>query len=216
MITVAPQRRSPRLASEQRVLLARLDEAPVSVVLPNPATGRPMTASIDRAAFVSRVHLLLFSSPLAARLPLLVHEAYEGRWTLFAALAAAFGKAIADRIDFGQQLSVLCAEKKERIQDFKAGFLPMLVWVGLITVLVLLHHLMITYAGSGSWYYLEPPQDFAAIAVGVGIYAGMGALHKGYRGGDSLFAPLWRGWRSGKFDPSSACQNSGRSLCWKR
>ena len=35
-----------------------------------------------------------------------------------------------------------------------------------LTVLVVLHHLMITYAGSGSWYYLEPPQDFAAIAVG--------------------------------------------------
>ncbi len=35
-------------------------------------------------------------------------------------------------------LSVLCAAKKERIQDFKTGFLPMLIWVGLITVLVLL------------------------------------------------------------------------------
>lgn len=35
-------------------------------------------------------------------------------------------------------LSVLMAEKKERIKDFKTGFLPMMVWIGLVTVLVLL------------------------------------------------------------------------------
>lgn len=35
-------------------------------------------------------------------------------------------------------LCVLLAQKKERIKDFKTGFLPMMTWVGLVTVLVLL------------------------------------------------------------------------------
>lgn len=36
----------------------------------------------------------------------------------------------------------------------------------LLTVLVLLHHLMITYAGSGGWYYKEGLQDFPTTAFG--------------------------------------------------
>lgn len=34
-------------------------------------------------------------------------------------------------------LSVLFAEKKDRIRDFKTGFVPLIVWIGLVTVLVL-------------------------------------------------------------------------------
>jgi cell division protein FtsW len=34
-------------------------------------------------------------------------------------------------------LSVLFAEKKERIRDFKTGFVPVIVWIGVVTVLVL-------------------------------------------------------------------------------
>ena len=35
-----------------------------------------------------------------------------------------------------------------------------------LTILVLLHHLMITYAGTGSWYYTEGKEDFATGALG--------------------------------------------------
>ncbi len=35
-----------------------------------------------------------------------------------------------------------------------------------LTILVLLHHLMITYAGTGSWYYQEGKEDFVAGAFG--------------------------------------------------
>ena len=35
-----------------------------------------------------------------------------------------------------------------------------------LTILVLLHHLMITYAGTGSWYYTEGRQDFFTKALG--------------------------------------------------
>ncbi len=35
-----------------------------------------------------------------------------------------------------------------------------------LTILVLLHHLMITYAGTGSWYYTEGRQDVVVDAIG--------------------------------------------------
>jgi glucans biosynthesis protein C len=35
-----------------------------------------------------------------------------------------------------------------------------------LTILVLLHHLMITYAGTGSWYYTEGREDLATGALG--------------------------------------------------
>jgi glucans biosynthesis protein C len=40
-----------------------------------------------------------------------------------------------------------------------------------LTILVLLHHLMITYAGTGSWYYTEGKQDFATVALGAWFQA---------------------------------------------
>lgn len=35
-------------------------------------------------------------------------------------------------------LCVLLAEKKDRIQDFKTGYLPLMIWIGAVTLLVLL------------------------------------------------------------------------------
>ena len=35
-----------------------------------------------------------------------------------------------------------------------------------LTVLVIMHHLTITYAGTGSWYYLEGRQDTVVDALG--------------------------------------------------
>ena len=35
-------------------------------------------------------------------------------------------------------LCVLLSEKKDRVKNFKSGFLPMMVWVGLVTIFVLL------------------------------------------------------------------------------
>jgi glucans biosynthesis protein C len=40
-----------------------------------------------------------------------------------------------------------------------------------LTILVLLHHLMITYTGTGSWYYQEGRQDILAAALGTWFQA---------------------------------------------
>jgi len=100
----------PDLRGDLAKALARLDTGPVPVNVTNPGTGKVEAATLDRRTFVARLHLLLFASRLANRIPLLLHTAALGDFSPFADLAAAFGKAIADQIDWGMQLSVLCTE----------------------------------------------------------------------------------------------------------
>lgn len=118
----------PRLREELEAVLARLASAPAAVELLDPTGGERVRVELTRALFVSRLHLMLLAGPLAAQVPRLVHSAHEGDWRPFAELAAAFGRAITEQIDFGMQLSVLCAEDApfltaERIAAETAGTL---------------------------------------------------------------------------------------------
>jgi len=118
----------PRLREELDAVLARLAAGPVAVELNDPATGGPVRVELTRTLFVSRLHLMLLAGPLAVQVPRLVHQAHEGDWRPFAGLAAAFGRAITEQIDFGMQLSVICAEDApfftpERIEAETAGTL---------------------------------------------------------------------------------------------
>jgi pimeloyl-ACP methyl ester carboxylesterase len=92
-------------------------EKPVRVTIQHPVTRKPVAAQLTREVFVARVHLLLFSSGSVAQLPRLLHLAANGIYGPFAQLAVDFGKAIADQIDWGQQLSVLCTEDLPRITE---------------------------------------------------------------------------------------------------
>ena len=118
----------PRLREELAAVLARLAAGPAAVELPDPATGAPVRVELTRELFVSRLHLMLIVGPLAVQVPRLVHLAHEGDWRPFAELAAAFGRAITEQIDFGMQLSVVCAEDApfltpERVEAETAGTL---------------------------------------------------------------------------------------------
>ena len=119
----------PDVGGDLARALARLDAGPVPVTVTNPGTGKTEKATLDRGTFVARLHLLLFASRLASRIPLLLEGAARGDFSPFADLAAAFGKAIADQIDWGMQLSVLCTEdlplitREEAERETRATFL---------------------------------------------------------------------------------------------
>lgn len=104
------QRAFPEAAKDFSTVLARLERGPVTVSVTNPVTGRREEALLGRDLFATRIHLLLLSSSLAARIPFLVHRAAAGDFEPFAELAAEFGRAIVEQIDYGMQLSVLCTE----------------------------------------------------------------------------------------------------------
>ena len=67
-----------------------------------------------------------------------------------------------------QSVSLIAPGKT--IEDARAKAAGRLFFVDnirvLLTILVILHHLMITYAGTGSWYYTEGREDFITGALG--------------------------------------------------
>ena len=65
------------------------------------------------------------------------------------------------------QEAILPVQAKAGVQDKATGRLLFLDNLRVyLTILVLLHHLMVTYAASGSWLYLEGSQDIITSAVG--------------------------------------------------
>ena len=112
----ACSRAFPDVASETRAVLARLGQAAVPVDIVNPDTGVRQKGELSRTLFASRLHLLLFSDALSARVPWLTHRAHAGDYGPFGQLAADFGKAIADQIFFGMQLCVTCSEDLPHIR----------------------------------------------------------------------------------------------------
>jgi pimeloyl-ACP methyl ester carboxylesterase len=100
----------PRVAEEFRAVLDRLAARPVLVELPE-KEGRPaQPIELSRSSFAAQVHLLLFSARMSSRLPFLIHRMYLEDYEPFAEIVAEFGAAVVDLIDFGMQLSVVCAE----------------------------------------------------------------------------------------------------------
>jgi pimeloyl-ACP methyl ester carboxylesterase len=65
----------PDVAGEFRAVWDRL---PVTTSVTDPATGRPLV--IDRVRLASGVHEALLTATSAARLPMLIHAAFLGRW----------------------------------------------------------------------------------------------------------------------------------------
>jgi pimeloyl-ACP methyl ester carboxylesterase len=111
----------PAARRQVNELIARLQREPVEVSISNPENGQPITVTMTNPIFVSRLHLLLFSSTLAAQIPSLIDAAYRGDYKPFAQLSAAFGGAIASSIYFGMQLSVVCTEDVPFIPDSAAS-----------------------------------------------------------------------------------------------
>jgi pimeloyl-ACP methyl ester carboxylesterase len=145
----------PALRDELVQVLARLERQPAEVTLDRPDTGEPGVVYLTRSIFVSRLHLMLLSGALSARVPALVHAAHGGNWRPFAELALAFGRAIHDQIYFGMQLSVMCSED--------APFLtPAAVAAGTAGTLQSSERVDQVLAFCAEWPWQRPPADFAA------------------------------------------------------
>ncbi len=116
-------RRSPRChaafpspESDLEFVLERLSHGPLSVRLPHPRTGDPVTLSLTRRSLVSGVRGLLYAPRYAALLPMLLSRARAGDFAPFVAAASLFGGSVEEGIADGMFLSVVCAEDVAWIQ----------------------------------------------------------------------------------------------------
>jgi pimeloyl-ACP methyl ester carboxylesterase len=103
----------PKLREDFAEVLAKLDKAPVSFELPNPATKQMETVKLTRAAFNEHLRSLLYSPDFASALPLLIHAAAQGEFQPLGGTILEFSRTFsgpANKLAVGMSLSVICAE----------------------------------------------------------------------------------------------------------
>lgn len=100
--------RFPDLRAGIAELLAGL-ETPQTVTYPDPRTGEPTEATLDRARVALSLRGILYSARLTSLLPLLVDEARAGRFGPLMA-ASSLGDSELEDLSVGLHWSVLCSE----------------------------------------------------------------------------------------------------------
>ena len=105
----------PDLRQEFAGVLARLDRAPVTLPINNPATGEPLVLTAEN--FKTSVHGALTSTPTAVFAPRLIHLVYTQDWNELAAFLAPFLNSDSSAPQWRiMNLTILCHEEWAKIR----------------------------------------------------------------------------------------------------
>ena len=100
----------PGVARELTTLLARLDRGPISVRVQRPRATDSITVALTRGVVAERLRIMLYSTRLSRRIPLVIHRAHEGDWTPFVTIAYELSRVVFDQVNVGAHLSAACAD----------------------------------------------------------------------------------------------------------
>lgn len=113
----------PALPRELSTVLGRLDRGPLSVRVEHPRSKDSVTVALTRDVFADRLRIMLYSTRLSRRIPIVLHRAYEGDWTPFVALAYELSRVVFDHLDAGAHLSATCSDDMSASSDTRGTFL---------------------------------------------------------------------------------------------
>lgn len=105
----------PRIREEFRAVVERLEREPAAVPLTLPGAA-PITVRFSRYAFADAVRMMLYGEAGASNIPLAVHQAYLGNFSVIAQRAVNQRRSNA-RLMHGMLLATTCAEDVARITD---------------------------------------------------------------------------------------------------
>jgi pimeloyl-ACP methyl ester carboxylesterase len=97
-------------AATLRALRARLRREGIAVTVAHPRTHEPSPAVLNEALLAAVVRLYAYQPESAAVLPLLLHEAAQGRPQALVAQAELLSERLGEALAHGMELSVICAE----------------------------------------------------------------------------------------------------------
>lgn len=103
----------PHLATETEEVLKRLRAKPVRVTVDDPSSaqgGARREVLLDLRAFATTLRTRLYSAKAQSRVPLALHQAYEGDYVPMARAMVAIGLRMNRRASLGMFLSVFCSE----------------------------------------------------------------------------------------------------------
>ena len=98
------------LASVFDDLMSRIQESPVPVAVRDTATGETEETLVTQEYLMGVTRLFSYSDTTAALLPLIIHEAANGRFDMLLAQAELIAKNIERAISFPMHNSVICSE----------------------------------------------------------------------------------------------------------
>ena len=113
----------PRLRTELGALLTRLDRGPLSVRVEHPRANDSVTVGMTRGVFADRLRIMLYSTRLSRRIPIVIHRAHEGDWGPFVAVAYELSRVVFDQLDVGAHLSAACTDDLSSSSDSRGTFL---------------------------------------------------------------------------------------------
>src|SRR5688572_25271995 len=113
----------PALRRELSTLLARLDRGPLTVRVEHPRSEDSVTVALTRDVFADRLRIMLYSTRLSRRIPIVLHRAHEGDWTPFVTLAYELSRVVFDQLDAGAHLSAACVDDMSPSSDTRGTFL---------------------------------------------------------------------------------------------
>jgi pimeloyl-ACP methyl ester carboxylesterase len=89
----------------------------------HPRSTDSLTISLTRGVVADRLRVMLYSTRLSRRIPIVIHRAYEGDWTPFVILAYELSRVVFDQLDAGAHLSATCADDMTGPTDTRGTFL---------------------------------------------------------------------------------------------
>lgn len=152
----------PALRRELGTLLARLERGPLSVRVEHPRSKDSVTVALTRDVFADRLRIMLYSTRLSRRIPIVLHRAHEGDWTPFVALAYELSRVVFDQLDAGAHLSAACVDDMPP-SDTRGTFLGD-------------YRLRMYRAACAVWPHARAPDDRGAVTASVPVLLIAGAL----------------------------------------
>lgn len=92
-----------------------LEKTPANFETVNPFTRQPQKLTLTREAFGEAIRVLLYIPEFSRWLPLLAHQAAQGKFELFAPVAFQSMRILDDQIARGMHFSVVCGEDMQFI-----------------------------------------------------------------------------------------------------
>jgi pimeloyl-ACP methyl ester carboxylesterase len=102
--------RFPGVADDFKKIVAELRQAPVTINVPQPSTGRPEKVVFGGGELAAAIRLLAYHPNSVAMMPLLIHEAGKGNYVPLAAQYMMTMIAMVDALSLGMHNAVMCAE----------------------------------------------------------------------------------------------------------
>src|SRR3546814_648370 len=98
-------------------LMARLETDPPLVTYRDASTGQSKQERLLPAHIAGLARMYAYSPMVSSILPLLIHEGAQGRYDGLMALSKMLGSQLSDQMAYGMQLSVVCSEDADGLQD---------------------------------------------------------------------------------------------------